>query len=808
MDLLLDWIAFPLLLTLVSGGLGLLVERSAGISLRGALVVPIGLAALMAVAGLTTYWGATAPLTTPLVVVLALLGLVLGRAHARARELDVATIVPAIAVFAVFAAPVVLSGEATFAGYTVLGDSAIQMILIDRLLEHGHSLAGLPPSSYQQVLQSYFDSGYPTGSQAGLGAMRPLVGQDVAWVYQPYLAFLVANLALSLLALTRDLLRERWIRALVVFLAAQPALVFAYALQGSIKELATAWVAVLLVALLPPLLEERVRARAVVPLAVASAAGVAAIGPAVLPWLGPVLLVAFVGRVRARSSARDLAAQVCLYAVVAIVLSIPALALLGSYSNVTQGVITAGNELGNLLAPLKALQILGIWLSGDYRLAPSGAVAGIDELTLTWVLIGVALASAAIGSAWAIGRKAWMPLLYVAISLIAYLYVARIGSPWAIGKALAIASPAVLLAALLGPVALARSEALPTQVAGGVLALVIAGGVLGSNALAYLHVSLAPADRLEELAAIGDTHAGRGPTLYTEFEEFGKHFLHAADPTGVGEGFVPDLAAAARPGGPGVGFGKPTDLDALDLPYVERFRTIVLRRSPLASRPPANYRLHSSGRWYDVWERTSAGPRVLAHLALGGSLSAGGTTRCTDVAALARQARAVGGALAYAPRPRIALFSPLRGSRRPPAWAVDGSTPATLDMDGQGEVLGTLSVPVTGRYELWLGGSFDRAIDVELDDRLVARTPGALSGRGQFASLDRSLALTSGSHTVRIFRPGRSLAPGAAGGASRLLGPLVLTRADGAAPLVRLLAARDWRKLCGVSADWVEVVRS
>ena len=46
------------------------------------------------------------------------------------------------------------------------------------------------------------------------------------------------------------------------------------------------------------------------------------------------------------------------------------------------------------------------------------------------------------------------PAALVAASLIALWYVTRTGSPWADGKALAIAAPAVLLAAALGPVAI------------------------------------------------------------------------------------------------------------------------------------------------------------------------------------------------------------------------------------------------------------------------------------------------------------------------------------------------------------------
>ena len=60
----------------------------------------------------------------------------------------------AVGVFAVFAAPIVLSGEATFAGYIKLDDTATWFAMTDRVMEHGRSLAGLAPSTYEATLRT------------------------------------------------------------------------------------------------------------------------------------------------------------------------------------------------------------------------------------------------------------------------------------------------------------------------------------------------------------------------------------------------------------------------------------------------------------------------------------------------------------------------------------------------------------------------------------------------------------------------------------------------------------------------------
>src|SRR5207247_8200344 len=100
-----------------------------------------------------------------------------------------------VGVFAVFAAPIVLSGQATFAGFIKLDDTAIWLAQIDRLMSHGRDIAGLAPSSYERTLRYYIANGYPIGSFLPLGVGRALTGQDLAWVFQPYLAFSAATLA-------------------------------------------------------------------------------------------------------------------------------------------------------------------------------------------------------------------------------------------------------------------------------------------------------------------------------------------------------------------------------------------------------------------------------------------------------------------------------------------------------------------------------------------------------------------------------------------------------------------------------------
>ena len=245
--MLLAWVAFPLVLALVGAGWGLLCGDLFGAPIDGALVIPLGVAAVIVVAGLLTLSSAIAPATVAVVAVLGVIGLI--RHRDRLLRLDPWAVGLAVLVLLAFGAPVILSGQATFAGYQRLDDTATWLSIVDRVMSHGRSLAGLAPSTYQLNLHEYlYGMGYPLGSFLPLGVGRALVGVDAAWVFQPYLSFCGMLVGLVVYWMGRRLIPARWLRALVAFVAAQPALLYGYSQWGGIKELCAAYLVVLLAA--------------------------------------------------------------------------------------------------------------------------------------------------------------------------------------------------------------------------------------------------------------------------------------------------------------------------------------------------------------------------------------------------------------------------------------------------------------------------------------------------------------------------------------------------------------------------------
>jgi len=787
------WLVFPAVLAALSLGCGLLLQRAAGRPLPGVLLIPAGFAVIVVTASFTTMTGATATSTAPLVVVLSVAGFGLSRGF-RPR-LDPWAVGAAVAVFGVFAAPIVLSGSATFAGYLTLDDTPTWLALADNALQHGRSVAGLAPSTYSVVLHDYLSTGYPLGSFLPLGIGQELTRQDAAWLFQPQIAFMAAILALSIYSLSAPLLRARSLRAAVAFLGAQPALLFGYAFWSGIKEVTVAALVAALAALVASGAAGGWRVRALLPVAAISAAVLDSLAVTGAIWLAaPIVLGGFLlvvaGPRRGSVPAAALAAMT-------LVLSIPALAIAQVFVRVANagvsGSITSTSEIGNLLHPLSDLQVLGIWPVADFRLRPS-------DIQVTYVLVGVLVLAGLAGLATALRRRAWGIPLYLGTVLVGFGAVVaakQVGhsSPWLVGKAMGMASPGLVAAGAAGAAVLFEGG---RRVEGGVAAAAIAAGVLWSNALAYGNVWLAPHGQFAELSSIGNRFAGDGPTLMTEFQPYGvRHFLRKLDPEATSERRArPDYL---RSGGY-LAKLQYADLDAFQLSSILDYRTLVLRTSPVASRPPSVYRLVRSGHWYEVWQRPEQPQTILEHLPLGDEQQPVAVPACADVRRLAALAAGRHGTLVAAERAPAQTVD-LTQSTYPPAW--QAGTGGTLLPHGAGTATATVSIPANGTYGFWVGGSFRDHLTLAVDGRSLGSETDQLNEPAQLTPLGATL-LTAGDHQIELHYSGPSLRPGSRS-YQFTFGPLEVGLPASDARLVDVQPAAA-ASLCGKSFDWIEAV--
>ncbi len=788
------WLLFPLLMCLVCLGCGLLLDVVSGTRMPRPLLLPAGLALVVVLAQLAVSNSVTVSLALPLVLVATVAGLVLGRAWRLRPGAGFGWAAAAsVGVFAVYAAPIVLSGQATFAGYIKLDDTATWLALTDHALAHGSSLSHLPASTYGATLHSYLSTGYPLGSFLPLGLGHKLTGQDIAWLFQPYMAFMAAMLALTLYWLASRALGSRAFAALCAFAAAQAATLYGYSLWGGVKEVAAAWLVAITAALAIDAALEARMGRALLPVAVAFAAGLSALSIGGAVWLSPALFGALV--VAVHMQRREVPVrQALVFVPAAAVLAAPAIAAARTFLHPAAGTLTSDTELGNLRQPLKVSQVLGIWPAPDFR-GPT------VHPSVTTILLAVLCVLAAAAVYVAISRESWELPLFVLATGLACVLVVTVGSPWVDGKAYATASPAFVLAAMVGAGFLFVRRGWAWRGLGGALALVLLGGVLWSNALAYRNVDLAPRKQLGELEQIGKRFAGQGPALMNDYEPYGaRHFLRSLDAESASELRVHVIPMRD---GTQVPKGSSADLDRFAPSTLMGYRTIVLHRAPSESRPPAPYSLVWRGRYWDVWQRPATPQRaVVADLPLGSGLEPGDVPGCASVQKLAREVPA-GGELAAAPRvaPVEVQFT---DAHVPPGWFIDPAHAGALEPVGAGAVNGRAIVPRDTTYGIWLGGTFKSGLRVFVDGKPVASARGVLEWE-PFVRVGQ-VRLSAGTvHQVRIVYDAPSLLHAGSGGFESGFGPLVLSDESGREPVTFLPPARA-RSLCGRYLDWVEAL--
>ena len=618
------WVVFPALMLVLSVGAGLLVRRAAGpVSVPGILTVPLGLAVLVVVTGILCDAAATAPFAAPALAVVGVAGLLVGRGEIvdvvrnRARGIDGWAVVAALGAWAMVAAPIVLTGKPGFTGYGRIVDISYEFDLAVHFAHSGRHIPAGDSSGYQVVMKKYLEAGYPGGGPWTLGALSNLTPVDLSWLYQSFLAFLAGMSALSIYFMLGRLLAGRALRAVAAVVAALPNVLYAYVLEGGIKELSTSCFLLLTAAALGPVMARLRPGRGLLAVPVALAATVASFSLTTLPWVG-VLCVGTCATAVVFQRARVRALLGCLQmAAIAFVLALPTLGAAFRLLPIVNG--QGPVDLGNLAAPVPGIAAAGVWITGDVRF-PQHAHKGISEAIAVLVI-----ALAVLGVIHALRRRQWNVAWLGAAGAITLYYVAHRYGPWIQFKADCITSPIALLLAFAGAGGIARAFKarsssgpgyLRRVTVGGVAGLlaggVVAAAVVGGNALTYHDTTLAPYARLHNLQQIGERFAGQGPTLTPDFEEYAEYYLRDDEQDSVVNGpelsLRPGVNRETEPGGI-----YAYDLDEFTPSWVEDYRTIVMRRNPLASRPPSNYKLVYSSPYYLVWQRGAPASSVVAH---------------------------------------------------------------------------------------------------------------------------------------------------------------------------------------------------
>jgi hypothetical protein len=799
----LAWIWAPLVLCAVCGGLGLLVEAATRMRLPGALIIPIGLGLGILYADTVYRVGATTAFALPVLLVLAIAGYGLQRHTIVERLRPGAAALAGLATYILYLAPVALSGSWTWAGYNYTNDPANTMTTTAWIMGNGFAQPAAESSTSAVVAGGFIDQGYPLGAHLLLGTIRSLTGVPLMAIYQPFIAFVAATVAIAFVELARRVGLRPLAAAAAAFVASGADLLYVYGQLGGLKEIATASllaVATGVAAQRPPHEWTWSTAAAVaVPLAalvpVLSAGGVAYAGFFGLFVIAIVLVARRFSRPAARQSPRRLAGIALVGGALFLALSAPSLADAVRFGNTVNDQLS-GSVLGQLLRPLPLEQVGGIWWADDWRLpVADGLHWDVNRIALALVFV-----FAAAGIAWTLRRRGWPALAGLVAVVAAVLVLGPRTSPYGESKLYVILSPFLLLAAGIGVWALFTR----IRLAGLAVGAFLAAGVLYSDAIAYRDVRLAPIARMEAMEDMARATKGQGLVLHAEWEEWAKYFYRDSRVDSAGEVWFGPHPWELREGFAQVAIHY--DLDAAQLWYIESFPAIVTRRAPDESRPPANFRLAHENRYYQLWVRDSrsrawlrhAKTEVVDHLPLQGTMTSEATPRCSTLMRFARRAKP-GQQLVAAVAPDNVAFDPVRAADRSLGWPPAQDVKDTIVPGTPGGASGNELVP-GGRYRVWLYGTSGRRIDAFVDGRRVGSFT-QVNSPGQWNDV-AVVSLARGRHQLRIERPGGSLAPGDA--YAGRIGPLVLQ------PLApeRLERVRpdEARTLCGRALDWVEIV--
>jgi hypothetical protein len=791
LNLLLCWLVGPAALLAVAIGLSMGVELITRTTLSWRVRPAIGLATMIVLAQLGVSTDTTAELTLPLITGLGAFGLVMGWSAGLVRDpIPRWEIAAALGVYLIFGAPVILSGEPTWAGYIKLDDTATWMGVADHSFKYGPR-TDFPISTWEALIKINTSSGYPIGSFVPMALIGKLAGQDVAWTIQPSMALMAATLTLLIAEVVRPLLPSAPIRAGIAFLAAQSSMLIGYTLWGGVKESAAAALLALapLAAWLAVERTDSTEARWlwVIP-GISATALIATLGPSgavwVVPTMAPLLFEAW--RRFGRGSALGLAAKTTAFAVAA---TIPQLIGPNGLFNPFQSWLFAETELGNLRAPLGIMHAIGVWPAHDFRDPPRAEV-------LTKILIVVLAAMAVYGAYRAVRDRGLTVAAYVIGGAIAMGASYIVGSPWIQGKAMTIASPALLTGALVGIALLIQRTRF--NIEGWLIAAFTSGLILWSSLLAFEGVWLAPYAEHRELETIGNRFDGEGPALITEGSTYGgRHFLRDLEAENakdlrrrqvlLANGSLPDEV-------------RYLDTDMIATDSLSPYNLIVLRRSPVASRPPGAFRLAYTGTYYEVWERGASpagGGSLVDRLPLGEPPSNSAVPSCDDVAALAKTAGPTGTLVAA--RPSDSRLVSLEGTALPAGWISDGGL-IVPRADGTMHVPVTISAP--GTYRVWIGGNIYGGLSVSAGGQSAPEVRQALNiNRYQPFG---PFTLPEGETTIELrYDAGAGLHPGS-GVDSGGLGPVFLEHVlppDRGEIVVR---AAQFRQLCNEPWDWIE----
>jgi hypothetical protein len=408
------------------------------------------------------------------------------------------------------ALPFVAEGHFGILGTSFNPDMSQHLLAADRLAEGNSS---------QLLVQ-----GYPLGPHAIVVALNKALGIGLVQGFTGLTIAVAVLASLTALAAFRDLPSlPRTAGALLVGLAY---LVASYFAQGAFKETMQAlYLLAFVLALRESQQDWAGQNLRFVPAALIAVGSVYTYSFPGLIWLA---VVAVLWAIFARPAARPLGLALLTF----FVLVAPEIGRMVDFKQF-ETFDPNGPGLGNLFGQVSPFEALGIWPSGDFRLAPGdGAVPALGY----YLGVAFALALFAYGVVWLWRRRETAILSGLAAAVLAYAAARLVGTPYTAAKAIEIGAPLVALAIVL-PLAVEASAVRfmsAMRAKGAPLYATVAGTafVLAAGVCSFLALANAPVGPSSYSSTLSEYRrlVGEGPTLVLASpqllsEEHGDPFL-------------------------------------------------------------------------------------------------------------------------------------------------------------------------------------------------------------------------------------------------------------------------------------------
>lgn len=487
--------------------------------------------------------------------------------------------------------PFLAAGRGGILGVTVNNDMTVHLAFVEGFISPA-------------VAETYsLPRDYPLGPHALAAALSKGLGIEADLAFSGWTMAIPIISAWTVLSAAR---RASWFgKAVAATVTGMPFLVAAYYGQGSFKEVAQAGL-VLAVALCLSGCGPRLGRGRWVPFALLVGGVVSAYSPAGLAWVVAIFGLWLAGLLAIQAWGRRLrevpgivrgelpALGVGLAVLVAVLL--PQAQRLWEFIALREGTGISVNDIGNLVARLPGWEALGIWDSADYRLPASHAFSGGHW---SWFVVALIL----FGAFWAFRRGRWLLPLAALAAMLIWEYSDHTESIYVSAKALVIASPLLMLVAVL-PLLDPGEERWPRRPRWLWLLAPLLGLVLflrvGSDDLRALRFSpVGPTDHTRQLMSLRPFIAGKTALVFGE-DEFLIWELVGARSRAAALGPLPQVPLRTAKGWE---FGQPFDFDTTPASTLNEYEWVVTPHDAAMSAPPPQLRLVHSTEAFELWKR-------------------------------------------------------------------------------------------------------------------------------------------------------------------------------------------------------------